>query len=1482
MSPIREKRPQELSNGNSRKRQKLNSNFKASTPVKKRAVAPFESLPWNSVPLPDTLEDAEGFFGLEEVSDVEVTRDKETGKVNFRIGQSVHKDLQEELESHQKYSSRPNEKRTVRDSEVQSPEAEWEGFHDTSLEATSNSTDRVGKSVQSNGRQQSGINAGAKKRTHSRKSKEVNANTFEPLNEVEDKPEADVSAWRTLDLSSKTLSSLAKLEFSVPTAIQLAAIPEILSGHDVIGKASTGSGKTLAFGIPIVEHYFKQLSRQPKKSGGNTQRRPTPTALVLSPTRELAHQLSSHLKDFCSNAESTSPSIVTLTGGLSLLKQERLLAHADIVVGTPGRVWDIMSNNTELARWLKNIKFLILDEADRLLSEGHFKELEDILNALDKTEDGLNTEPQQNTSASIKSSERQTLVFSATFQKDFQQKLSGRFKNPGNILTPSQSIEYLIQKLSFRSQPKFIDANPISHMASKLEETIIECSALDKDLYLYALLMLRSTLNRTLIFTNSIASVRRLTLLLQQLALPAYALHSQMAQKARLRSVERFSSTSTKSILVATDVAARGLDIPHVQRVIHYHLPRAADMYIHRSGRTARAGAHGVSNLLCAPGEVQGVRRLIAKVHTRSSDPQSARQNPIHSIDLNRQIVARLKPRVALAKKIADIELAKEKKGSEDSWLKDAAQELGVDYDDEDFGSARKGRGKGRQRREKEARTISKEEVSRMKMELKAMLSKRVNVGASEKYLTAGGVDIEELLEGSRGTGFFGSVEGVALYVHGWRKLDENAWCRSPRIRDRMGFIPSLSHGDRRAELSEAITPSHFVQQSDLLQRVKTGGWHRGNGVIQDCQWGAAASIEPAMAGLPRAGCGSRRPSAFDSSTCLGSCRLEINGLGPGGRQPFSNGDGTVHAVVNGELYDHERIREDLIQKSGFKFQGGSDSEIAVGLYEIYGTSFLSQLRGEFALCLYDSNKQLFLAARDRSGIKPLLWTTIDDKLVIASEAKALVPFGWRPEWDVRSLMDAGWLTEERMIFKGLKKIRPGGYLTCIGLDHISLDQYWDHEYEHKCVVESKTEEDMIEGVRKHLLEAVRVRLQAEVPVGIHLSGGIDSSVIAGMAKYLLSTGKAKLGGGERQLRCLGIAFDKASGYDESDIARRTADLLGVDFQVQHMNETELAANFEDATWADEQHHFDLGFVGKHALAKLTRKSGLKTVLTGQGSDEIFAGYDVFVRDYLREVDPAMPLHTIPSNSRDRHLQVAEEQLKERFLQWNPSKPLPSPGSQPAFMSMITFPPVPFCSWTACFNALLPQYTLATSLSVRVQEVMDKKWHPLHSALYAWNKTCLPNLLLTNLSDRTEMSSSIEGRVPFLDHHLMEYVNALPPSVKIKYIPETDRLVEKWILREAARPFVSPELYERKKHPYSAPGSFLVGGPMWKLMNKLVTKENVEGLGFVDWEGMKGRMAKAFDGTGDVVSMRVVFVVAQWVVLAQRFGIQRAERPAGM
>lgn len=287
---------------------------------------------------------------------------------------------------------------------------------------------------------------------------------------------------------------------------------------------------------------------------------------------------------------------------------------------------------------------------------------------------------------------------------------------------------------------------------------------LTKDLYLYALL-LHHPHTRTLIFTNSITSVRRLMPFLQNLNIPAQALHSQMPQKARLRSIERFSSPSSPgSILIATDVAARGLDIPSVQLVIHYHVPRAADMYVHRSGRTARAEKTGSSILLCAPEEVLGVRRLVAKVHVRNTSTVSGNRSFfIRTIELDRRIVARLKPRVVLSKKISDASLAKEKKGHEENWLRTAAEDLGVEYDSEDFAAgeaSKKGRGQGRKKAEKEARALSKGEVGALRGELKEMLAQRVNVGVSERYLTAGGVDVDELLEGQRGE-FLGRMDGV-------------------------------------------------------------------------------------------------------------------------------------------------------------------------------------------------------------------------------------------------------------------------------------------------------------------------------------------------------------------------------------------------------------------------------------------------------------------------------------------------------------------------------------------------------------------------------------------------------------------------------------------------------------------------------------------------------------------------------------------------
>jgi ATP-dependent RNA helicase DDX24/MAK5 len=578
--------------------------------------------------------------------------------------------------------------------------------------------------------------------------------------------EVDVSDWDELDLSSETLNSLSKLKFSSPTPIQAAAIPEILAGHDVVGKASTGSGKTLAFGIPILEAFLEN-SKTPSKEK-------SPLALIISPTRELAHQINAHLVALCTGHDFDSPLIATITGGLSVQKQRRQLEKADIIVGTPGRLWEVMSSGQGVLSSLKKIRFLVVDEADRLLSQGHYKELGEILNVLDKddepTEDVSSGEDDEDKAEKV---QRQTLVFSATFHKGLSQKLAGKQHAGGDLMSKAESLEYLLKKLHFREEkPKFIDANPSSQMASKLREGLVECAGTEKDLYLYALLLFHPK-QRALVFCNSISAVRRLTPLLQNLDLPVFPLHSQMPQKARLRSVERFTARAG-TILVATDVAARGLDIKNVQLIVHYHLPRAADTYVHRSGRTARAEASGSSILICAPEEVSGVRRLIAKVHARNPDqkqPSSKKATKktaffIRTLDIDRRIVSRLKPRVTLSKTLADAVIAKEKKHSEDDWLRAAADDLGIDFDDEEFqkeAPGRHGRGTGRKKKEEVARGMSKGEMQGLRAELRGMLSERINVGVSEKYLTSGGIDVEKLLAGEGNLEFLGNMDSLGF-----------------------------------------------------------------------------------------------------------------------------------------------------------------------------------------------------------------------------------------------------------------------------------------------------------------------------------------------------------------------------------------------------------------------------------------------------------------------------------------------------------------------------------------------------------------------------------------------------------------------------------------------------------------------------------------------------------------------------------------------
>ncbi|OIW24439.1 DEAD/DEAH box helicase [Coniochaeta ligniaria NRRL 30616] len=748
--------------------------------VKSKRPVAVDKLRWKTVDVPEMFDDAEGFYGLEEVEGVEVVRQGDT--ISFVTAAAAATDDSEAGEAFEGFDDEPEtDKSTAEVTKAATTDQAGDVSPTEAVKPKSKAVETKKEKAAQNKKEKKDVEKKEKIEKKDKKEKkdqpkpskddaELNVD-FTKLEEVADEEEGtDVSAWAPLDLSPDLMAAISRLKFAKPTAIQSRAIPAILEGLDVIGKASTGSGKTLAFGIPIVEQWLSSRDESEK----DLEKR-DPIALILAPTRELAHQITTHIKSLCSGMPN-SPYICSVTGGLSVEKQQRQLKKAEIVIGTPGRFWEVISGSNALLEGFKNIRFLVVDEADRLLSEGHFKEAEEILKALDRnaTNEDEDDDDDDDDEEDAKPT-RQTLVFSATFNKGLQQKLAGKGKY--DLMDEAQSMEYLLKKLNFRTEPKYIDVNPVSQMAQRLREGLVECGAMEKDLYLYALLLLQPT-RRALVFTNSISSVRRIVPFLQNLGLPAIALHSEMAQKARLRSLERFTAAANSGakhapIMVATDVAARGLDIPGIELVVHYHVPRAADAYVHRSGRTARASSSGLSILLCGPDEVVSTRRLVAKVHAaaqskaRQAGQKSDKDTPgffVRTIDIDRKLVSRLRERVVLAKKIADAALAKERGNKDENWMKAAAEELGVEYDSEDLDKAGKwgGRGSGRKRKEKEDRDLTKAEVGALKAELRELLSRRVNAGVSEKYITGSGVDIDELLKGVEGQ-FLGKVDGLDI-----------------------------------------------------------------------------------------------------------------------------------------------------------------------------------------------------------------------------------------------------------------------------------------------------------------------------------------------------------------------------------------------------------------------------------------------------------------------------------------------------------------------------------------------------------------------------------------------------------------------------------------------------------------------------------------------------------------------------------------------
>jgi len=292
-------------------------------------------------------------------------------------------------------------------------------------------------------------------------------------------------------------------------------------------------------------------------------------------------------------------------------------------------------------------------------------------------------------------------------------------------------------------------------------------------------------------------------------------------------------------------------------------------------------------------------------------------------------------------------------------------------------------------------------------------------------------------------------------------------------------------------------------------------------------------------------------------------------------------------------------------------------------------------------------------------------------------------------------------------------------------------------------------------------------------------------------------------------------------------------------------------------------------------------------IYTGEGSDEHFGGYAIFNAEALAEPDHSWPPSIFADSERKEAWRDALAKMEVMNFSSGREGFPPTPASTARMLNhssvaipLTTHAPLYFAPWTDCYTDVNPETAIAESFDGRVRDAMANKWHPLHTAEYIWTRTTFPTILLRYVGDNIDMVYHVESRTPFLDHHVTEYTNGLPPSLKMKYDPVKKAFREKHILREAMKPFITEEIYNRVKHPYLGPVRFSENGPLHRVLRKLVTRENVAQLGFVDWSRTEGVVDKAF-ADKDPAAFRYAMTVAQFVVLGQRFGVKTAKPPGG-
>ena len=596
-----------------------------------------------------------------------------------------------------------------------------------------------------------------------------------------------------------------------------------------------------------------------------------------------------------------------------------------------------------------------------------------------------------------------------------------------------------------------------------------------------------------------------------------------------------------------------------------------------------------------------------------------------------------------------------------------------------------------------------------------------------------------------------------------------------------------------------------------------------------------------------------------DGKTGLGHARLSIIDLTTG-QQPLVNERGTIRAVVNGEFYGYEVIRKNLEDK-GHVFATGSDSEILIHLYEEYGQDCLEYLRGEFAFLLWDDEKQLLFAARDRFGIKPLCYAETPRGFFIASEAKALFAAGVPAAWDSYAFYHAAsmqYAPQDRTLFENVHQLKPGHALVFKnGSQHIF--KYWDLDYLPEAETEKRSETDWINAVAEKFSEAVRLRLRADVPVCFHLSGGLDSSAVLGLAASEST----------KPLDAFTVSFSH-DGYDELAIAQRTADHLGANLHVVNVSQDDLVRELPDAVYYGEGLAVNGHLAAKYILNRHIRASGFKVALTGEGADEVFAGYPHLRQDLLAS-------GTVNENTAVEMAKLYASNLASTGVQLAYGAELPTAAIADSLGRVPSFLAAKAALGNRIHHVLSADYKQGFTQTdcyadlmhaVPMEQLRDR--HPVNNALYLWTKLTLANYILKTLGDGMEMAHSVEGRLPFLDHHLFETVRRMPLSMKIKAARE------KFVLREAVRPHITDEVYHREKHPFMAPPvSVYSNDGLNGFIQDSIRSESFNALPFFDRKKIINALDKLpqEDAKSRIAMEPVLMTVLTAYLMQQKFGL---------